>query len=443
VDFEVVTLFPEMFESFLAAGLLGKAVKNGTVRVAFTNPRDFAPGAHRKVDDTPYGGGVGMVMQAPVLVDAIESAVAARGPAHRVLLTPVGKPLTQARVRELAQLPRVLLVCGRYEGVDERVRELAIDEEISLGDFVLTGGEPAAMALVDAVSRYVPGVLGDATSTDDESFSSGLLEYPHYTRPPEFRGRGVPEILLSGNHEKIRAWRTAESLARTKDRRPDLLPSASASGSASASASASASGPASASTSAELAARTHVALVHHPVYDKHHKIVTTAVTNLDIHDIARAARTFALAGYVLVSPIAAQRELIARIIGHWVDADGEGRAHNDKRSEALAGVSCVSTLDDAIAQVSATHGGQRPYVVATAARGRGQTIGSDELIAARARDPRPMLIVFGTGWGLADEVFTKIDATLHPIRGATDYNHLSVRAAVAIVLDRLFGQAPK
>jgi hypothetical protein len=163
-----------------------------------------------------------------------------------------------------------------------------------------------------------------------------------------------------------------------------------------------------------------------------------------VHDIAHAARTFGLAGYVLVSPIAAQRELIGRILGHWVDADGQGRAHNDKRSEALAGVSCVASLDEAIAQVAAAHGGRTPYVVATAARGRGQTLATDEVIAARGLEPeRPMLIVFGTGWGLADEVFTKVDATLHPIRGATDYNHLSVRAAVAIVLDRFFGQAPK
>jgi tRNA (guanine37-N1)-methyltransferase len=433
MDFEVVTLFPEMFESFLAAGLLGKAVKNGTVKVAFTNPRDFAPGAHRKVDDTPYGGGVGMVMQAPILVEAIEAAVAARGPAHRVLLTPVGKPLTQARVRELAAKPRVLLVCGRYEGVDERVRALAIDEEISLGDFVLTGGEPAAMALVDAVARYVPGVLGDATSADDESFSAGRLEYPQYTRPPEFRGQAVPEILLSGDHAKIRAWRDAESLERTRTRRPDLL----------ASERAATDERVDGAAAAALASRTHVALVHHPVYDKNHKVVTTAVTNLDVHDIARAARTFALAGYVLVSPIAAQRELIGRIIGHWTDADGEGRAHNSKRSEALANVSCVASLDDAIAQVAAAHGGERPFVVATAARGRANTLGTAELVRVRSGETRPVLIVFGTGWGLTDEVFTKVDATLHPIKGATEYNHLSVRAAVAIVLDRFFGQAPK
>jgi tRNA (guanine37-N1)-methyltransferase len=432
IEVEIVTLFPEMFASFLDAGLLGKAVKSGLVKVFFTNPRDFAPGVHRKVDDAPYGGGVGMVMQAGPLLEAIESAVAARGPAHRVLLTPVGRPLGQARVRDLARLGRILLVCGRYEGIDERVSALAIDEEISLGDFVLTGGEPAAMALVDAVARYVPGVLGDATSTDDESFSAGLLEYPQYTRPPELRGAGVPEVLLGGDHKKIRVWREAQSRERTRARRPDLWARQQG-------------GPSEdrlAGERAALAARTTVALVHHPVWDKNRQVVTTAVTNLDVHDIARSSRTYGLPTYLLVTPIQAQRELCERILGHWTE--GAGLAHNAKRSEALEHVNVVASIDDAIAQVTAANDGQKPYVVATAAKAHGQTMGCDELVAARASDPgRPMLLLFGTGWGLIDEVFTKVDAALHPISGGIPYNHLSVRSAAAIVLDRLFGISPK
>ena len=223
IEFEIVTIFPPLFESYLAAGVLGAAVQSGLVQVRFTDPRDFTSDKHRSVDDAPYGGGPGMVMKAPPLVAAIEAAVAARGPAHRVLLTPAGTPLTHARVRELARLPRILLLCGRYEGIDARVRELVIDEELSLGDFVLTGGEIAALAVIDAVARHVPGVLGDATSADDESFATGLLEYPHYTRPAEFRGLGVPEALLSGNHELIRRWREDEARRLTAARRPDLL----------------------------------------------------------------------------------------------------------------------------------------------------------------------------------------------------------------------------
>ena len=221
--FEVLTLFPEMFSSVMSTSLLGKAVEKGALTVHLTDPRTFTTDKHHSVDDTPYGGGAGMVMRPEPVVAAVEHAVAARGPAHRVLLGPAGRPLTHARVRELAEIDRLLLVCGRYEGIDDRVRQLVIDEELSIGDFVLSGGEAAAMAVIDAAARFIPGVLGDATSTDEESFAAGLLEAPHYTRPAEFRGLAVPEVLLSGHHEKIRAWRAAESLARTQQVRPDLL----------------------------------------------------------------------------------------------------------------------------------------------------------------------------------------------------------------------------
>jgi tRNA (guanine37-N1)-methyltransferase len=225
MHFEVVTLFPEMFASYLSAALLGKAVEGRLVTVTLTNPRDFTTDRHRSVDDAPYGGGVGMVMRAPPLIAAIEAIVAARGPARRILLSPAGPPLTQARVRALAELPRLVLVCGRYEGIDERVRELVIDEELSIGDFVLMGGEVAAMAVIDAVARFVPGVLGDPASTVDESFSAGLLEGPCYTRPSELRGLAVPEVLLSGHHERIQAWKKERAEERTARFRPDLLPS--------------------------------------------------------------------------------------------------------------------------------------------------------------------------------------------------------------------------
>ena len=223
MQFEVVTLFPELFESFLGASLLGKARASGKLSVHFTDPRAFTTDKHRTVDDTPYGGGVGMVMKPEPVVAAIEAAVAARGPAHRVLLTPGGRRLTQARVRELAALPRVLLVCGRYEGVDARVSQLAIDEELSIGDFVLAGGEVAAMVVLETVGRLLPGVMGNDTSAEEESFSHGLLEYPQFTRPAEWRGHEVPEVLRSGDHGRIARWRRAQALARTRAARPDLI----------------------------------------------------------------------------------------------------------------------------------------------------------------------------------------------------------------------------
>ena len=222
--FHVVTLFPEMFGSFLRAGLLGKAIAAGTLEVCFTNPRDFTSDRHRTVDDTPYGGGSGMVMMAGPLLDALESLPESPGGArpHRVLMTPQGQPFRQSAAQRLAALPALALVCGRYEGVDERVRSF-VDEEISLGDFVLLGGEVAAMAVLEATARLVPGVLGNAESASDESHVAGLLEYPHYTRPPELRGLAVPEVLRSGDHGAIARWRRKEALRRTRERRPDLF----------------------------------------------------------------------------------------------------------------------------------------------------------------------------------------------------------------------------
>jgi tRNA (guanine37-N1)-methyltransferase len=223
VTFEVVTLFPELFDGFLGASLLGKAVAAGLVAVERTNPRDFAPGRHRSVDDAPYGGGPGMILRAEPIAAALDDIAARRGAAHRILLTPQGKLFDQARARALAAHDRIALVCGRYEGVDERVGAALCDEELSIGDFVLAGGELAAAVVIEAVARLLPGVLGCGLSVADESFSAGRLEYPQWTRPPEFRGRAVPPVLLSGDHAAVARWRQVEALRRTRERRPDLL----------------------------------------------------------------------------------------------------------------------------------------------------------------------------------------------------------------------------
>lgn len=220
---DVLTLFPEAIEPFFASSIIGRAQAAGIVSIHCTDIRDFAGGRHQKVDDRPFGGGPGMVMMCPPVFDAVEH-VEGQDPtlATRILLTPQGQPFSQDLARELAGLPRLLLICGHYEGFDERIRQGLGSREISIGDYVLSGGEPAVMVVVDAVVRLLPGALGDEESTEDESFSAGLLEYPQYTRPREFRGEAVPEILLSGDHGRIEAWRMGQALARTRDRRPDL-----------------------------------------------------------------------------------------------------------------------------------------------------------------------------------------------------------------------------
>jgi len=221
--FEIVTLFPELFD-VLKHGLLGKACEAGRIDVRTVTPRRFTRDRHRTVDDAPYGGGSGMVLMPGPIADALEflDAERKRRPTHRVLLTPQGAPFTQAHARRFSELESVTFVCGRYEGFDERVREL-VDEEVSLGDFVMLGGEVAALAMIEATARLLPGVLGNDESVSDESHADGLLEYPQYTRPDEFRGQGVPDILKSGHHAAIARWRRKESLRRTLERRPELL----------------------------------------------------------------------------------------------------------------------------------------------------------------------------------------------------------------------------
>jgi tRNA (guanine37-N1)-methyltransferase len=456
--FTVVTILPELIAPALTAGVVGRAREAGVITVETVNPRDFTTDRHRTVDDTPYGGGPGMVMKAEPLLAAIArasqaipaqgAALAPAGPAprpHRILLTPAGAPLSQARVRALAALPHLVLVCGRYEGIDERVIELAIDEEISIGDYVLSGGELGALVVIDAVARFVPGVLGEATSVDDESHSAGLLEYPQYTRPLKLADPGaapggapddgpddppltrdVPAILLSGNHAAIAAWRRGQAIARTAERRPDLLARF-------------------VPTAADrktlpppLRARTHLALVHHPVVDRTGAVITTALTNFDIHDLARSSLTYGLAGYHIVTPITSQRDKAAHIARLWIeDAQGEHRAR------ALALVHTAASIAEVIAELTASHG-LAPLVVATSARhdsfAAAPHRSPSDLIAEASTSPAPLLILLGTGWGLADALIPSVSRMLTPIDGPTAWNHLSVRSAGAVLLDRLFGR---
>lgn len=226
--FQVLTTFPEMIEAVVGESILGRARQKGLIEVEAINLRDFAADRHRTTDDAPFGGGPGMVMKPEPVFKAVESLIArARSGRPRVLLmTPQGQRFDQQMAAQLAREGHLIIICGRYEGVDERIRQHLVTDEISVGDYVLTGGEVAALIVIDAVARLVPGVLGDASSVEDESFSSGLLEYPQYTRPAEFRGYKVPEVLLSGNHEQIRIWRRRQALKRTLRRRPDLLETA-------------------------------------------------------------------------------------------------------------------------------------------------------------------------------------------------------------------------
>ncbi|MBU1003535.1 MAG: tRNA (guanosine(37)-N1)-methyltransferase TrmD [Proteobacteria bacterium] len=426
--FNIITLFPEFFDSPLSCGLLAKGAEQGLVNFSLLNPRDFTSDRHRTVDDRPYGGGPGMVMMCDPLAQAIESLPQ---PGRIVYLSPRGTPLTQSLAQELSLEQDLTLICGRYEGLDERLLELFPIEQVSVGDFVLNGGESAALCLLESVARLVPEFMGHEDSADEESFSTGLLEYPHYTRPEEYRGLSVPEVLTGGDHKRIAAWRHERALDQTLASRPDLLwqaqldeddvrylRRAKAGGQGRA-----------------LGRNLYLALLHAPVVNKFGQTVSVSLTNLDIHDIARVSCTCGLGGYYIATPLADQRKLLERLIGHWLD--GPGRRANSDRSEAIGTVRAATDLEEIVRDVEKCCG-QMPKVVATSARGAG------DLTGTKVREwlgEGPVLLVMGTAHGLAPEVLERADGVLRPVRFMSGYNHLSVRSATAIMVDRLLGDA--
>jgi tRNA (guanine37-N1)-methyltransferase len=423
LQFSVITLFPQMFASSLGYSILKKAQEKSLISVRLVDLRDYTIDRHRTTDDSPYGGGHGMVMKAEPLVAAIEEIRKNARTARVILLSPKGKVFTQKDAARLACETEIVFVCGRYEGVDARIDSF-IDEELSIGDYTLSGGEPAATVVIDAVSRLIPGVLGNENSAAEESFSDGLLEYPHYTRPEEFRGMKVPEVLLSGDHDRIKRWRREMSLRLTRERRPDLLTKASLTGE---------------ERILFFHARSpvFVALLHHPVYDKNGQVVTTAVTNMDIHDIARSGRTYGITRFFVVTPVKALQKLALKIIDHW--EVGYGSQYNVTRKEALALVRIRDTLDDVVIEIEREYG-EKPTVIVTSAKSGASRTSFAELREMLEKETRPFLILLGTGWGLTQEVFSQADYVLESIQGAMDYNHLSVRSAAAIIFDRLLGR---
>jgi tRNA (guanine37-N1)-methyltransferase len=424
LNFTVVTLFPSMFASPLGHSILKKAQDKGLISVRLVNLRDYTTDRHRVTDDYPYGGGQGMVMKPEPLVAAIEGLRANRDGSKVILLSPQGRVFDQKMAAQLATEEKIVLVCGRYEGIDERVKSF-VDVELSVGDYTLSGGEPAAIVVIDAVARLVPRVLGNEKSTEEESFADGLLEYPQYTRPEEFRGIKVPEVLLSGDHGRVREWRRQMSVKLTAERRPDLLAKTSLS-------------PEEKNRlQGHFRAPLYIALLHHPVYDKNRQVVTTAVTNMDIHDIARSAKTYGVRGFYVVTPVKALQKLARKIIEHW--EQGYGSQYNVTRKEALALARITDNLDHALIEIE-QECGQKPRLVVTSARQGVNRTSFAELRDMLKSDFHPFLILLGTGWGLTEAIFSQSDYVLEAIEGRTDYNHLSVRSAAAIVLDRLLGR---
>ena len=429
--YTLVTLFPEWFASPLSTGLMANAREAGVVDFAFANPRDKARDRHRSVDDRPYGGGPGMVLMLDPLVRTLR---ALPRPGRMLALSPDGRPLTQALARELAAEPALTLICGRYEGFDARLFDVLPVERVCVGEAVLNGGEAAALALIEATARLQPGFMGKDESGDEESFSHGLLEYPHYTRPEQFEGHAVPEALLSGDHARVADWRRRQALLHTLRQRPELLDHAVLS-----------------ARDRDLLAEQarfrpgknlYAALLHHPVRLKGHLTGTTSLTNLDVHDIARISRTYGLGGVFVVTPLEDQRRLLDTLLGHWLD--GPGARSNPDRAEALRLVRPAPSLD-AVVNALTARCGTPPWLVGTSARPVLDKKGREKRPAATFDEVRqrldhgPALLLLGTGHGLAPEALDRCDAILPPLRWMDAYNHLPVRAAAAILMDRLLG----
>jgi tRNA (guanine37-N1)-methyltransferase len=424
----LITLFPEFFDSPFSCGLMQRAIRSGLAEFALYSPRRYAEGSRRNVDDRPYGGGAGMVMLAEPLARALRDIASNRAdaPPRALFLSPGGRPFNQELAAELAGEKELTLLCARYEGIDARLKQLFPLEEVSLGDFVLNGGEAAALAVCEAVCRLLPGFMGHDESALEESFSAGLLEHPHYTRPEVYAGISVPEELTSGDHAGIARWRRQQSVLTTLEKRPELLETALLNREEM--------DWARAAPRRLTGPNLYLALVHYPVLDREQKSVCSSLTNLDIHDIARSSRTYGLGGFFVLTPLEDQRLILREVLDHWIDGPG-GRSNPDRR-EALAGVIPVRNLDEAAALVKERHG-VMPALWASSARGK-MSINFDE--ARKILYTRPVILLLGTGHGLAPEIVARCDALLPPLRWIAPYNHLSVRCAGAIMLDRLLGE---
>ncbi len=411
----IITAFPELMRSYLAASVLGRGIAAGRLEVCVIDIRDFAEGDYRQIDDYCYGSG-GMMLMAEPLSKALASVSAAAKP-YVVYPSPQGTHLYQELVEDLSRREHLAIICGHYEGVDERFTQKYVDMEISLGDFVLTGGEMPAMAIVDAVSRLIPGVVGKNSSVTEDSFYSGMLDTPHYTRPAEWQGERVPEVLMNGDAKAIDRWRRRRSVERTLDRRPDLA--------------------ARAGMIPWLSGGAYVMEVHYPVLDKRGEKSSTAITGMDLHDIARACRTYGIKKYLLVTPLAQQREMAKRIARHWTS--GWGAEYNPDRKEAFSTLKIFASVQKALAWVGEREK-KKPFTIATTAK---RHAGAQHWLTLKReilRQDHSPIFIFGTGWGLHDEVIESADAVMTPIIGGRDgWNHLSVRSAVSITLDRFFG----
>ncbi len=420
----ILTIFPEYFESPLKVGLLGKAIEKELIKVNILNLRDYTLDKHRVIDDEPFGGGEGMVFKPEPIYRAILDVKSKNPDTCVVYLSPKGKLFNQKLAEELAKKESLLFICGRYEGIDQRIVDYFIDEEISIGDYVVFGGEVASLVILETLARLVPGVVGTKDSVEKESFTCGLLKHSCYTRPRNFLGYKVPEVLTSGDHKRIDSFRKKESIELTVKRRPELLKEVNLNEEEK-------------KYLREVLEkqRFYLFLLHYPVYNKNRDVIASATANFDLHDLARLARTYDLAGVYIIQPLEDQRELILNLKHYWTK--GKGAIYNPLRKEAIELIEVFTSFEEAVSAVEAKEG-KSPILISTDASPKRKYI-SCEMVRELLWE-KPVVLVLGTAWGLCEEVLDRCDYFVEPIWGRLDpYNHLSVRSAGAIFVEKILG----
>ena len=425
--FNILSDFRELIKPSLKYGVLSKAIKRKKIKVNIFSYSDYLNDSDR-MDDKQFGGEPGMVIKYKNASKAI-NAIKKSNPGTKVIfLTPKGKRLDNNLAKEMSKMGNISIICGRYEGFDERIIEQYADLEVSIGDYIVSGGEYPAVILMDSVSRMINGVVGNKDSVKNDSLNDSLLKHPVYTRPAKLKVGKVPKLLTTGNHKRIKEFNRQESILSTLKRREDLLEA----------------------SNLKLEEReflrkikkdsiksnAYLALVHYPIQNIKGEVIKTSLTNLDIQDIARTCMSYGIKKYYITHPVKEQRELAKNVLDYW--QKGINIKNDSTKHKALENIEIRNSISDAIKAIKKIHG-KRPKIVATDGRIMHNMVNYSDIRRNLDTDDSPYLFLFGTGWGLTKEVLDNADYILKPVGSYYEYNHLSVRSAVAIILDRIFG----
>ncbi len=430
MNISVLTLFPELYKPFFEVSLIKRAQEKGTISCNVNNLLSYAQPKVR-VDDTTFGHNAGMLLKPEIIEQAVDASERDFGKAYKIILSPQGKIMTQPRLQELYERIKdqkhIMLIASRYEGLDARVENYYADELVSVGNFVVMGGDIPAMLLLEGLLRFVPGIVGKEESVQLDSFSGAFVDYPEYTKPVMWKGMEVPEIVRSGNHAAIDSWRQEQAAQATVKKHFNWVRSIS-------------------TTKAEqklikkYIPHHYIALMHNDIDLKEGRIGHTSVTSIDIHDIARSSKTYGLQTFFIVTSLIDQQKMVEKMLSFWVD-EKIGGDYNNNRHEAVRTVQLKSELDDVIAAIEEKEG-KKPLIIGTSARDGdiAKIVSYFEQDIVWQHD-RPILFLFGTGSGMSESLLNRCDYMLPPLQGFSDFNHLSVRSAVAIILDKWLGIA--